>query len=254
MGSNVLSWVEGRVEQAGNYSGHRRGVVHVPGEYFVIYDILESEQVLRSPRLHFQLAPGASVERPHAGVIAIRCGDASATLVYSEDRVHPSISEGEADSFRGWISDHYGDLRPSPSLVFDFKTGVDANALVLTAPGVTIANEMELTIIENGLVLRMTHTAGVDLLLINRSETGGALHADDIELDGRAAWVRTSPNKRTEVRLLDMSRFSNGRLEVISKSGQRVEATRVVYNNRAFETIVGDADSMRVRLAGSPAK
>jgi hypothetical protein len=247
-GSNVLAWVEGRVEQAANYSGHCRGVVHVPGEYFVIYDTLAEEQVRRSPRLHFQLACGATLDPIQRGTAIVRRGHRTVTFGYSENHVRPSIVEGGGPSPAGWASERYGELQSSPSLLFELGPDVDANALVLTAEVVGQTMKLDVTKTDRGLATRIVHPEAVDVLLVNTSSLDSVLRAGDIEFAGRVAWVRTLRNGRTEVRALDACRLSDGKLEISSEGGKRSKAIHVVYDSQGFETLVGDADRTRIRL------
>src|SRR5699024_5197289 len=74
---SVGAWVEAEIESQNAYGGYRRGVVHVPGAYWLIYDQLPVTIPTEAAAFSLQLTPGAEISMESAQGLRMAVGDAS---------------------------------------------------------------------------------------------------------------------------------------------------------------------------------
>jgi hypothetical protein len=131
-----LSWVEGAVVGQGSYVGQRRGVVHVWGRGWLIYDLPPELQAGQSVSIGWQFAPGVSCRMEESGS-AVVDGAALASPIHllSCGTGEATVVTGGWDPFRGWVSPSYGRLEPAANLCFVVPSDRSGAAFFLTVDG-----------------------------------------------------------------------------------------------------------------------
>ena len=148
----------------------------------------------------------------------------------------------------GWISERYGVLAPSPSLSFHFEPGVAENALLLATRASAHTHDIEVLTIKGGLGIRVTSPGFIDYILLDTSSADSVLLAWNLEFVGRLLWLRRKPNGKSELRFLEATRFSDGVLQLSSKSGRRTRHLRITYDQQRFAELSGDTTDLSIAL------
>jgi hypothetical protein len=112
-----IAWVERKNVGTTSYAGHRRGVIHVRGRFWVVYDVLPAGLPLATVSMGLQLAPGVEVELVRNGV-RIAGEHANCWCVTDASLGLLSCRRGEKDPPAGWVSVRYGHMEPAPQLRF----------------------------------------------------------------------------------------------------------------------------------------
>lgn len=202
--ARVDRWWSGAITDwfAGRHSGfsrlidpaeHRRGVMFVRGQYWVIIDSVlgkGSHEVIA----HYHLAEGAGVRSlsANSAEIEVPCGSKRKRLFFKALGDVVTLDWGE-----DWVSSAYGRRTRAPlGRIFSRGTGRrDVIAVIVPLDGDQSLSVAEVPAKE-GRAVRLDRPDTHDLLLFR---AGGILRADAVELDGDAAMVRRSaPNGRVE--------------------------------------------------------
>lgn len=110
-----LAWAEGENTGSSCYAGHRRGVVHVRGRFWLVYDVLPEGLPLSGVSMGLQLAPGVGAEVLPEG-IRITGTRAGCWCVPGEGFGPVVVRCGEMNPPAGWVSPRYGQLVPATQL------------------------------------------------------------------------------------------------------------------------------------------
>lgn len=179
-----IAWVEAEVVGDSPYAGYRRGVVHVRGEYWLIYDRFPAATQAGTGRLGFQFSPTVRVKGEAAGMQRIEVAGGSLGIAAAPGLGEPEVLCGQFDPPGGWVSPHYGGRVAAPQLIYRIDRGVVLSAFML-AIGERAGGGVETEVLETGVALRITHAETRDLLLLATSpdspqvQSGGVLsHAD----------------------------------------------------------------------------
>ena len=124
-----IAWVAATDASSSPYGGHRRGVVHLMGAYWLVYDCLPALPE-RGAHLHLQLAPEVDARTRAPGVVfAATAAGPSLLIASSESAV--DVVAGRREPPRGWVSRRYGQLEEAPSLRWPLAHGLKLIATVL---------------------------------------------------------------------------------------------------------------------------
>ena len=113
-GAAATGWVEAKTVGDTPYGGHVRGVVHVQGRYWLVYDQLPPPAMAEQAWLSLHFSPDASVREHggHAAVITINGAQLAVTASQGARAVE--WAKGCRRPIAGWISPRYGRLAPAP--------------------------------------------------------------------------------------------------------------------------------------------
>ena len=110
-----MAWAEGENIGASRYAGHRRGVVHVRGRFWIVYDVLPEGLPLSGVSMGLQLAPGVGAEILPEGIRV--AGSRAGCWCVPGEGFGPAVARcGDTDPVAGWVSPRYGQLVPATQL------------------------------------------------------------------------------------------------------------------------------------------
>lgn len=201
-----LGLVEARITSPQTYAGFGRGVLHVRGQYFLVYNLLGADTPAERAVYPLQLDHRVRVLREQGN--ALDLGDGTGLgmrFTYSDELLLGERHKGGNDPVGGWISPLYGELVPASQLVFHSPRngGISAFAFCLNQAAAVdrIASH------RIGAEALAFHISGVDFqdhVVITQTSPDRVLSHSGIEFKGRLLWLRVSPTTRTEVRALDI--------------------------------------------------
>ena len=217
---------------------HRRRVVFVRGQYWVIIDTVLTEGSHESIA-HYHFAPDAEVRSLSAdsATIDVSCTTGSRRLFFKAMGDVLTLDWGE-----DWVSPAYGRRVRAPlGRIFSRGTGRrDVIAVLAPVVGGQIATVKEIPA-NPGRAVRLDRPDSRDLLLFGAGEI---LRADAVELNGDAAFLRRSAKDgRVESMALFGTRATLTVDDVVFHADVAAEAVR----SAAGWTVVGDG---RVELLG----
>ena len=188
-----LRWLEFEVTRENPARGYRRGVVHIEGHYWVVYDIAPNGSHAHGASIGLQFAPGTQAAVVAGTTVEAVNGDAKCRIALSKSLSGASLRTGSIDPLGGWVSPRYGEIVPAPQLIADISPGGDACAFALQASPAeatdwSIDAEMRG---ESWLAFRMKDGPFVDFLLVRTCDDGRSMAAWDVEFDGALVWLRT---------------------------------------------------------------
>ena len=164
---------------------HRRSVVFVKPEYWIISDELTG-QGLHDISVSFHFAPGVSLQRIEQGWLATKDGEQFLLAPLTPSlRLHLVI--GKESPIQGWFSSDYGHREPSPVLVGDVRTAVPLRLSWLLWP---VQHELPTfqKLSSEKLFLSLETKARNDLLMIR--EPGSVFMENGLSTDGQFALLR----------------------------------------------------------------
>jgi hypothetical protein len=239
-----LEWVEGTIIGNTVYSGHTRGVIRIPGRYWVTYDLLPDSAGREPGWLSLHLSPRATVTQLGPSALAIE-GDGARLVVAT---THPlALLEAAQDRPEGWVSSRYGDL--TSAVVCRVPTaGCSGAVAAVLEPGPEISIVPMVDVAQNGsaaLAVRIRRDHEIDYLLLRRDVAAPRTALFGIDFDGDALWLRTKHSRLAELRALSTARANSSALgfAVTSQSGPRdleviFEAQEVPQRSRAEAGLV----------------
>lgn len=204
-----LRWMEFRVAQGLSAVDHRRGLIHVEGEYWIVVDIPVAGSSADDASIRLQFAPGSSVASREAGTFDATMGAARCRVALSPQISAPTVFTGSLNPLAGWVSPSYGELVPAPQLQARLAPGDHACAFVLQVPqagkgGVKIADASGS---EDFLALCISDGSTVDFLLLRKRLSDAAMSAWGVEYAGELAWLRTVDGAVTDSRCIGDGRL-----------------------------------------------
>jgi hypothetical protein len=168
---------------------HRREILHLAGDYWVVRDRIESEGA-HEVVVRFHCAPGLrSCLRDDAtldsGTADISSRGSDAPLL----RLAIFGQEGALAVEDGWVSRQYG-MREASRVVVWRQSGTAAQEIItflLPADAQATIEAHELTEVRGGRGFRLVVSGAEDILLVG---DGGLLGAEGVETDAEWLWLR----------------------------------------------------------------
>lgn len=162
---NRIHWTECEVVGESAYSGRLRGVVHVEGHYWIVYDRLPSSLRGRSVRLKLQMSPSVRC-RLTAHDFAIAEGtDDRLWIAKGSTLKEARVACGELKPPSGWVSPRYGELVPAAQLSYTLDDSRSSAALVFGF-GCEGAFPVDVEEVDGSLAIRSRREASTDLLIV----------------------------------------------------------------------------------------
>jgi hypothetical protein len=197
-----IAWHEFEVTGRNPLAGYRRGVVHVQGEYWVIYDLLPDALRKRGGSLALQFAASAELHERDGHAFEVDVDGATCTLALAPTLRAPQVVRGSTAPLGGWVSPRYGELEPAPQLRIQLAGGEGACAFVLQ-PGSGTAEHARISALAfDGTRLGIQIECGgwVDTLVLRTQAGAGPIEAWDLACDDDLAWARAAGQGIVEVR------------------------------------------------------
>lgn len=231
-----LSWLEAVIRGHAPYTGHRRGVVHIAGEYWVIYDVLPAGIGMHAVTLGFQAAVGVEATQQEPGTVWLKTSDGASWIAAGPGLEGPRIVQGEFDPPGGWVAPAYGELTPAAQLRYSVAKHATVTAVTLGASA-SVATPIAVHATQTGLMIA-TKGSGIHdhLFLATHNE------AITVSVAGRhghaaAVWMRMRSERPEVLRCLgfretkhDKNNSPDGRQEPaagamfrIDDAGQEIE-------------------------------
>ncbi|MBK7674435.1 MAG: alginate lyase family protein [Candidatus Accumulibacter sp.] len=200
----LLAWLEFEVEGANVARGCRRGVVHIGGHYWVIYDLVpNSIRVMEGASIGLQFAPGSRTSIADGPVIDVTLGGQGCRICLSGGFRDPKLLVGSTKPLAGWVSPRYGELVPAPQLRARIAPGGDPCGFVIQASrGEGMSCSIVAEMVGNFCIaFRMVDREFVDVLLVRTSTSDSLMAAWDVEFGGALAWLRMVEDEIVDCRL-----------------------------------------------------
>jgi hypothetical protein len=220
------TWVDAVLEGRGDYSGYRRGIIHVRGEYWIIYDVLPKPKPNQRRSFGFQLVPECSTCAQGERGVEIALGSATVCLTGSGGLLPPVVVKGSRHPLGGWVSPRYGELVGAPQVRFSLTEGACVTAFLVRPIG--DRTHLESATIEvdtaepNGLRLGLAIGSVEDTLLLN-------FRSCDIEVRSKGMTFRGDlARMRHRAGLLENVRWLNGQSLGWSDAGLVVHSPLMV--------------------------
>jgi Heparinase II/III-like protein/Heparinase II/III N-terminus len=203
-----LSWVEGRVAGAGPYVDLCRGLLHVWGEYWLVYDRLPPGSREQRAFAGWQFAPGVTCRQPADDKVEAQAGKAGARLNLQACGTETGdIVTGGYEPLRGWVSPSYGRLEPAPNLRFPLRPDSRDSAFLLAVEP-RVDQRLEQVVAESdSLGFRITAPGEDSLLLISVAGGPGLVQWGDVSFQGRLLCLKRG-KQGLRVRALGLERLT----------------------------------------------
>jgi hypothetical protein len=212
-----LSWVEGEVIGKGPYVGNRRGVIHLWGHFWLIYDTLPARQDGTRAFVGWQFAPGISCDLLDSGIAEARGLANDARLIICANGVGGSdIVRGGLEPVRGWVSPSYGRLQPADNLRFAIPDDTNSSAFILT-PTPTPTPHAALDFANcgaSGVEMHITGPEDEISILLNSAEDCNENHGEDLNFQGRLLVIRKFFDGRLKIQALGLRRLTSSKFGI----------------------------------------
>lgn len=198
----VLAWLEGEVV-GGPASGYRRGVVHVVGAYWLVYDLVPTAIAAAGASIGLQFAPAVTCEATSPAAIDFMLDDARCRVLHSGAAA--ALCCGSLNPLAGWVSPRYGELQPAPQWRAVLSPDGKPTAFVLQAQAGAgeQVSALRLEALQSGLLAEVVHEGGeVDRILLRTDAATPALCSGELMYDGDLAWLRSRGSELLSVRTL----------------------------------------------------
>lgn len=213
------------------YAGYRRGVLHVPGEYWILYDVPPRPVLGQGRSFGFQLAPECDVDNLDEHRVAIQRDGKMLCVTGSPGLLPALVLRGSRRPLGGWVSRGYGQLLPAPQLRFAVRDEVAATAFLLRPAPERFRDEntaIEVETLETGgLQLRVTVGRAEDTLLLNFRSPDIELCSRGVSFLGELARLRARSGKPEILHWLNGRSFAWPERGLAIESIQEVPTLRV---------------------------
>lgn len=204
----TLAAVEACTVGRNAYNGHRRGVIHVVDQYWLVYDDFSALDLPNDSVLNFQLTPGAEIHQRSPDRVDVQLGEVGLCVLSITGRSSIKVFEGETNPIAGWVSQAYGEIAQAPLLRYGLDPGIDHHCLLMWPDlGLHSDASIQSSFDSNNVLVMQFETANfTDYLALRR---GSVSDNAEIEVFGfksccRLFWLRTHDGELAEVRFLDL--------------------------------------------------
>jgi hypothetical protein len=133
-GAETVAFAEARLEGQQGYPALRRGVVHLRGVGFVVYNVVP-EGVPDRVRAPLQFAPDCEVQLSGTAALHVQSCGRSLALAWSGQLRSPQVVRGRIDPPGGWVAPAYGERVPAPRLQLELAGDAPLSALAIVDAG-----------------------------------------------------------------------------------------------------------------------
>lgn len=201
-----IAWLEAEIRGSSPYAGYRRGVVHVSGTYWIIYDQLPPGVEKLSATLSFQTAAGVQARHTGPGTVLLETSAGTLWLANGRGLHEPQIVQGLSNPPGGWVAPSYGALIPAAQLRYGIAEEATLTAFTL-GTGVAAARAVAVRILKTGLAIKVEGPDTSDLLLLAAHDEPVAVGMAGAHGKAEAVWMRS---RRQRPELLRCLGFADG--------------------------------------------
>lgn len=240
-----VSWVEAGIAGASPYAGYRRGVVHVGGEYWVVYDRLPPAAADGGATLGLQLSPAARIRGGEDGVgVLVESEENELSIAADTGLEGPEIRCGQTEPAGGWVSPSYGELVAAPQLVYRAGAAARLTALVLE-PGRAPGQDVRAELLDSGLALHVGGARWSDVILLAAED---ARPVESAGLVSRAGllWLRCEDGQPRRLRGLGLQRLDAPGLGIRVEAREPVREVGLHLAGRELEVRGCDPDRLSI--------
>jgi hypothetical protein len=196
-----FAWLEAEVRGPSVYAGYRRGVVHIHGSYWVIYDWLPPGRDDYAASFSFQTAPDTRIVNDKAGLQWLQSADETFWLANGPGLEEPENICGQSDPLGGWVAPQYGETVPAPQLRYRAASQKGLTAFVLGA-GAEPKRPISIQALGTGMAIRIEGDETQDILLLAIcDELVRVATAEDYGATG-ALWLKRTQGQSRMLRCL----------------------------------------------------
>jgi len=201
LSGNRLAWMEGKLYGDPPYAGYRRGVVHIAGAYWIIYDVLPGGIGTHTATLAFQAAAGVRATRGETAIVTLESDSGTLWLAAGAGLDRPQIVCGEFDPPGGWVAPVYGTRAPAPQLRYRVVNGARTTAFAVGA-GNDAAVPVAVHELKTGLAVELESDDTRDILVLATHDEPIDVHAGNGAAKAAAVWMRTRRSRPESMRYL----------------------------------------------------
>jgi Heparinase II/III-like protein len=200
----ALTVSEAKVVGDTAYEGYVRGVVHVHGAYWLIYDLLPPSALAQDAWLSLHFSPRATVVDGATCAFVSTIDDAQLLVALSRGHRAIELAKGWRDPLVGWASPRYGDLVPAATLRVATRDGPNCAATLLQPTSrLTEFPTLDVQHAHDGSVgVRIEAGDRCDYIILSRRAGSQSVNCFGVELHGDALWLRTQSARPIELRAL----------------------------------------------------
>lgn len=201
------SWVEGKMTSTTPYSGYRRGVLHIPNTYWVVYDVLPNLTSTIRPSFGLQFSPETQLHLLTPHVIHADLAQAELLIATCQHHGAPTILRGGETPPAGWVAPQQGKKIPAPMLRLEVSPESPPLAMLLAARNqlAKMASIEIYPVFENALVFIIRYESCIDYVLLNPGEETVSWRG--MQFKGAALWLHTLNEHPIELRWLNATQF-----------------------------------------------
>jgi len=199
-----LAFLEGRMEGANGYPALARGVIHIRGVGFIVYNIVDDLPADEETRFAFQLAPRCVVAAISATQLRLENAGVGVGFAWSDDVRLAESPAGREFPTNGWVSTRYGERTAATQLLFDARgaKGLSAFTLLLQDSQQVSSVECQQPSAEVRS-FRIQSPSLSDHVVLNLGALESAVTAWDVTFRGRLAWIRIPASGSPVIRWID---------------------------------------------------
>ncbi|ADE16278.1 conserved hypothetical protein [Nitrosococcus halophilus Nc 4] len=247
----VGAWVEGRIESQNAYGGYCRGVIHVPGEYWLIYDHLPEEVSVEAASFGLQLVPGARVEMEAARRLRVTADGEALGITFSEGLQVSRILDGSLAPLGGWVSRCYGELEAAPQVRTEGDRRLTAFLLEGGKGGMENCSLQVVQCQKGGLAFRIICGEQVDYLLLGPKEALPGVDIWGIHFEGAWLWLRTIAGVPVMLRWLEGQVVKCEAMGLFLEAAEKTQALELRHSNGGLENPFGSLDGFSISWPSS---
>lgn len=244
-----IAWLEAEIRGSSPYAGYRRGVVHVSGAYWIIYDRLPPGVEKSSAVLSFQTAAGVQARQTGTGTVLLETSAGTLWLAKGPGLDEPQIIQGRSDPPGGWVAPSYGKLIPAVQL----RYGVAGEATLTTftlGTGVAAARAVAVSVLETGLVMKIEGPDTSDLLLLAAHDEPVAVGMADAHGKAEAVWMRSRGQRPELLRCLGFADGVNRENRLPKGGGHADGGAMRLFAGGQHEIECVDPENLSIALSG----
>ena len=125
-----VTWLEGALEGVPQLEGYRRGLIHMPGAYALLYDYFTGSLPSEHCLLSFQCAPGTDLEQDDRS-LRVTVNGVSATLFLDPQLRLKALLNGSMSPIGGWVSPSYGVIERAPQVRLEWEAVAPITAVAI---------------------------------------------------------------------------------------------------------------------------
>jgi hypothetical protein len=170
---------------------HRRRLIHVPGEYWILADDFRgSGEHTFDFNFHFGKHFTASTLE-HDDSATVMWSEEAGLLValFASEPSTADLIQGQVDPIEGWVSHGYGALEPSPTLRVRMTGSAPAASITVVAPVMKAPVVARLKVdLGTAIACSYEHQGFTDIAVLSSGESD--VHVAGFEMRGEFFWLR----------------------------------------------------------------